>query len=355
MKSKKAQLAIPFHWVFILIAGAIILLFFVTMIYRQKAVAEEKITITLISDIEEIFVGAGSGEEEAIHIIDIPKTEFEFICDYGTGVSEYSIKGTGIPRQTPTEVIFSPGLVKGKQLVIWSLPWSFPFKITNLMMVSSSDVRYVIFHHPNVEDTAIDMKNDMPDPLAVDLMTSVSDPLDTSNYKIKFVFIGVDPVNIDLSANRGLQNKQDKDVSAIKVESNFVRFYKKQGNRFVADRNAIYLTSFNEKDALYYAAIFAEDAGMYKCGLKKMLNRLKLVSEVYKERTGRLISHFSADPICGPIYSLAGFDEILYMSDLCVKDLDSGFCDAQRFQSSVVGNMGIKERNEILQGCILIY
>jgi hypothetical protein len=354
---KKSQLAIPFHWVFILIAGAIILLFFVTMIYRQKAAAEEKITITLISDIEEIFVGAGSGEEEAVHIIDIPKTEFEFICDDATGVSEYSIKGTGVPRQTPTEAIFSPNLVKGKQLVLWSLPWSFPFKITNLMMVSSSDVRYVIFHNPNVEDTAIDMKNDIPDPLTVDLMTNINDPLDTSNYKIKFVFIGVDPLTVDLSANQGLRNKPDKDVSAIKAESNFIRFYKKQGSRFTADKNALYLTSFNEKDALYYAAIFAEDAGMYSCGLKKMLERLKLVGEIYKERTERVISHFSSDPICAPIYSLDGFNELLYSVDICIKDLAGDFCDAQRIQSSVTGDMGIKERNEILQdaGCILIY
>jgi len=354
---KKSQLAIPFHWVFILIAGAIILLFFITMIYRQKAAAEEKITITLISDIEEIFVGAGSGEEEAIHVIDIPRTEFEFICDYKTDVSEYSIKGTGIPRQTPTEAIFSPDLIKGKQLVIWSLPWSFPFKITNLMLVSSSDVRYVIFHNPNMEDTAIDLKNDMPDPLAVDLMTSISETLDTSNYKIKFIFLGVDPTKIDLNSNKGVLNKKEEDVSAVKIESNFVRFYQKQGSKFVPESNAIYLSSFNEKDALYYAAIFSEDAGQYKCGLKKMIKRLELVNEIYKERTENLINYFSSDPICGPIYSLAGFEEISYISNICIEDLDSDFCDAQRFQNGVVGDMGIKERNEILQdaGCLLIY
>ena len=76
MKHKKTQLAMPFHWIFIIIAGALILLFFVSIIYKQKAVAEEKLSITLISAVEEILAGSGVGEEETQNVIDIPKTDF---------------------------------------------------------------------------------------------------------------------------------------------------------------------------------------------------------------------------------------------------------------------------------------
>ncbi len=365
MRQKKAQLAIPFHWIFILIAGALILLFFITIVFKQKAVAEEKLSVELISSIEEIFTGSGVGEEEAIHVIDIPKTEFSFICEEETGISEYSIKDTGIPRQTPTEIMFSPDLVKGKELIIWSLPWSMPFKISNFLMVSSSDVRYIIYYNPVAEDFAQQIKFDMPDPLNVDLIKQGQPIGDKKNYKVKFIFINVDPTTIDLSS---LRKTPAKDVSAIKIESDYIQFYERKANNFhlmyefvnPSQASVIYLPAYNEKDAMYYAAIFAEDADQYRCNLKKILKRLSLVAEIYKERTVYLIDHYEeTDPegICQLLYSTKGFDSLISAADSCFEDLDPASCYYQEFVDSIEGNLGIKERNIRLQdnGCLLIY
>ena len=98
MKSRKSQISIQFHWIFILIAGALILTFFVSIIMKQKSVSEQKIATTLITDLDEIISGAAAGDIESIHIVKIPETEIEYICtkeDY----SEYSIKKTGIHRE----------------------------------------------------------------------------------------------------------------------------------------------------------------------------------------------------------------------------------------------------------------
>jgi hypothetical protein len=366
-KNKKAQLAMPFHWIFILIAGALILLFFVTIIFKQKAVSEEKLSAELISSIEEIFAGAGAGEEETIHVIDIPKTEFNFVCEEETGVSEYSIKGTGVPRQTPTEIMFSPDLVKGKELIIWSLPFRFPFKITNFLLVSSSDARYIIYHKDTEAETnfALDIKSDMPEPLTINTLTDINQIPDTSNYKIKFIFVGdIDPTAVNLAI---LSNKPDKDVSAVKIESDHVIFYEKQVDKFVEQEkgSVIYLPAYNDKDAMYFAAIFAEDANQFRCNLKKILKRLKLVTEIYKERTERLRKYYeNIDPqgICTAIYPIkgfSGFDDLLIYTEDCLEDLDPLTCYAENFISSISNpaGTGIEDRNNVLkeQGCLLIY
>lgn len=359
MKNKKAQLAIPFHWIFILIAGALILLFFVTIVFKQKAVSEQKLSAELISSIEEIFAGAGVGEDETIHVIDIPKTEFNFICEEETGISEYSIKDTGVSRQTPAEIMFSPDLVKGKELIIWSLPWSMPFKITNFIIVSSSDVRYIIYYNQAEADFARQVKLDMPEPLTVNLVTNINQIPDTSNYKIKFIFIGVDPTTVDLVI---LRNSPNKDVSAVEIKSDYIIFYEKQLDKFVKQEkgSVIYLPAYNEKDAMYYAAIFAENADQYRCNLKKIMQRLRLVAEIYKERTEILRNNYDpADPgdVCGKIYAIDGFTRLNSVAQDCFDNLDSPLCYYQEFVNSIEGNLGVRERNIRLQenGCLLIY
>ncbi|MBW2981365.1 hypothetical protein KY343_00665 [Candidatus Woesearchaeota archaeon] len=358
-KSKKAQLAIPFHWIFILIAGALILIFFISIVFKQKAVSEEKLSAELISSIEEIFTGAGVGEDETIHVIDIPKTEFNFICEEESGISEYSIKGTGVPRQTPTEIMFSPDLVKGKELIIWSMPWSMPFKITNFIMISSSDVRYIIFHSQAEADFAQQVKTDMPDPLTVDLVTNINQIPDTGNYKIKFIFIGIDPTTVDLSI---LKDKPNKAVSAVRIGSDHVVFYEKQFNIFVQQEKGtvIYLPAYNEKDAIYFAAMYAENAEQYRCNLKKILKRLNFVSEIYKDRTLRLQGNYNPNnpgDICGKLYAVDGFSRLNSVAQDCFDDLDSHLCNYQEFFTAIEGNLGIRERNMRLQenGCLLIY
>jgi len=360
MKQKKAQLAIPFHWIFIMIAGAIILLFFITIVFKQKAVAEEKLSVEILSSIEEIFAGAGSGEEETIAAIEIPKTELNFICEEDTGISEYSIKDTGISKQTPGEIMYSPDIVKGKELVIWSLPFSFPFKITNLIMVSSSDVRYVFYYGPNSESFAEQLALDMPDSLNVDLIREGEPIGDKKNYKVRFIFIDVDPTTIDLSSLKTL----NKDVSAVKIESDNVKFYEKKANNFhimyefvdPTKASAIYLPSYNNKDAMYYGAVFSENPDQYRCNLKKIFKRTELVAEIYKDRTEILRQHYpdSSTELCKYIYpdpnsGPSDFDKLISSANTCFEDLDT--C------SSVEGSLGIEERNENLkgQGCLLIY
>jgi hypothetical protein len=375
MKSnKKSQLAIPLHWIFILVAGALILIFFVSIIFRQKAVSEQKIAITLASDVEEIFAGAGSGEGEVEYDnFDIPRTEITFICDEETGYSEYSIKGSGKSIQNPNDFMFSPDLIKGKELVMWSLPFNLPFKIGNFFMVTSDAVRYVVVYE---DGNAIqDLQFDSPGGFTFDyiqLPDNLAQPLsiaDEGYYKIKFIFVVSDP-NIIPSINLPgfLKKKPKEDVSAITIVSGeypHVQFYEyDKVDGFVeaygggTEGRPIYIPTFgDDKDVMKYAAIFAEDAGYYKCVLKKVFERMSLVAEIYKERTQELMTTVSE---CYQYYDEGPIEILIEGAEKCYEDVDN--CNARdiigpTLIEGIYPIEGIQARNEILkgQGCPLIY
>ena len=107
MRRKKGQISIGFHWIYILIAGAIILMFFIGLAVRQKAVAEEKISATVVRTLEGILTGAGLSEQTT-HYTELPELEISFNCD-DEGYSDYAIR-TSLPTMStlPTARRCSP-------------------------------------------------------------------------------------------------------------------------------------------------------------------------------------------------------------------------------------------------------
>ena len=83
MKSKNqkiAQISIQFSWIFILIAGAIILLFFTSIIYKQKDISEQKLSASVLNQLETILTSSGLSSG-TINAIDTPQLELGFLCD----------------------------------------------------------------------------------------------------------------------------------------------------------------------------------------------------------------------------------------------------------------------------------
>ena len=60
---KKAQIQVTFSWVYILIAGAVILLFFIGIVVKQKSISEENLATDVVRVMESIFTGAGVSEK----------------------------------------------------------------------------------------------------------------------------------------------------------------------------------------------------------------------------------------------------------------------------------------------------
>ena len=123
MNQKKGAIEVSFNWLFVLIAGAIILLFFISLVNTQREKSETNIALTIKTELKSILIGASLSESRQL-AIDLPKVDLRFICEFDecdnfdisdspSCYSQYEIGATGINEQTPSQIIFAPSQVLG--------------------------------------------------------------------------------------------------------------------------------------------------------------------------------------------------------------------------------------------------
>lgn len=295
MKSKRGVVEVQFNWVFILVVGAIILMFFVVIVQRQEDVSEQKRDVSIKAKFKTILVSAKQSTG-TLFVINIPKTEIEYTC------AGYSVRGT------KPEILgesFSVSLLKSvrRELYLWALDWSIPYKVTNFQYIISPDVRYVI-----VDDSdgfAQELNNLLPDNVTKQLVSfsDIAGLIDNNNYKIKFIFLDDNPEDATLPAFA--DKMSDEDVTAIEIiindacesqtDSVFdgcgnVSFYEKNDdNEFEFKGSYPYL----KKESLL-GAVFVDSNDTYSCVMKRALTKLGILTEVYLNRTMALYDYYQS-------------------------------------------------------------
>ena len=141
----KAQVQVTFHWIYVVLAGAVILLFFAGIVIRQKSVAEQELTADVTRILETILAGAGVSEKTK-NVIDtsgLADLTLYFSCTEGVG--EFGIIGGSSRAQNTRDPLFAPEKIKSPQLITWSLPYAFPFKIIDFLYVTAPTIKYAVF------------------------------------------------------------------------------------------------------------------------------------------------------------------------------------------------------------------
>jgi len=298
MKSKKGVISVQFNWVFILIAGVLILLFFGSLVLKGKEVSDTSIANIILTNMQTIMTGA-EVSVRTINQIKIPDKEIEVSCDL-ISVGEVS------KPITKNKIIFAPEIIKGRTLLTWALDWNAPYHVTNFLYLTTPDIKYIFIG--NLNDEAEELFNILPDEINKKKEEDISNIMDTGN-NFKLVFFDVS--SPDVPPN--LKSIPDKRVTAINVnfDSNEIEFYKKKGDIFKPDGEADYLGN-----PMILGAMFSGNHEYYECNVKKAFNKLRIVSMIYEERTRTLrelysgtgcISYYSA-PIID--YSTASIAEI---------------------------------------------
>src|SRR3989338_3659037 len=88
---KQAQIEVTFNWIYILIAGTVILLFFIGIAMKQKLSSEQQLSGDIVRTLQSIFTAASVSEKtkNTIDISGLQDYTFYFRCQEGT--SEYGI------------------------------------------------------------------------------------------------------------------------------------------------------------------------------------------------------------------------------------------------------------------------
>lgn len=147
---KKAQ-AVVFNWVYILIAGVLILLIFTGFITKYRSFQEKRIEIEILKDLDNVFLSLQSSPYEAVMSLELPKP-IKFDADNLI---------IGKSKLKTNKIIAGKA---NKQAIIWSPPLNLPFRITNLYFIlDPKETYYIIYENEQdkelLQEIIPDIKN----------------------------------------------------------------------------------------------------------------------------------------------------------------------------------------------------
>ena len=300
---KRGQTEITFNWLYILIAGGLILLFFVGIVVKQQARSETQLSFDVVRILESIIKGASISEKtkNSIDISGLKDYTLYFSCE--EGVSKYGLEGTSAQVEDVVQPVFSPTRIKAPRLNLWSIPYKLPYKTIDFLFVTSSTTKYFFvgqdenFVNEFFSQTEKELsgKKEVLFEIKRDFVTSV-DVIDPEKYfHIRIVDVGGNTIKAGDSVPQKLRSLEDGQVTAVSFTAgNTADFFQKAGDTWMKrNKQPIYLISLGgERDAAKYAAIFAENEELYTCNMKKAFRRLQYVSEVYLEKLQEMEAYY---------------------------------------------------------------
>ncbi len=253
IQSKKGFLQISFAWLFAIIIGAIILFFAiyasVKLIDTEESAASAEIgkeIVVLLNPLE-----TGFGEEKTTPLSIPVESRINNGCENFGGFGEQRLSvsqrisgkwtDAGIEQIFYNKYIFSNKSVQGKNFYLFSKPFEFPFKVSDLIFLTSSEDKYCF--------------SDAPEEIKEELRSLGQGNIFIENCPadiIKVCFDGGTDCNIEVDA---FQKTVEKDGELV----------------------------YYETDALMYAAIFS-DADLYECQVQRLMKRLEALALLYNEK-----------------------------------------------------------------------
>lgn len=289
--NKRGQIEVTFNWVYILIAGAVILLFFTGIIFKAKQSAEANLNQDLINTIESIFTAAQKAEKTKNFIDTSGLVDYVLYFNCENGIGTYGIKGQGASVEDSVAPIFAPLEISTSRLITWSLPYKLPFKVIDFLIVTSVNTKYYLIGEDEFAEEFYNATLDSSESsnslnrFNVERITDFGTIAPEGNFQLRIIdsegrYIHDDD---DLPGQLKLRYFTDDKVSAVAFSGNTVNYYQKEGDKWKKlNLNPILIVSLGgEKDAAKYAAVFSGNDQMYECNMQKAFKRLRYLNEVY--------------------------------------------------------------------------
>lgn len=298
MNQKRGFLGIPFAWLFAIIVGAFIL--FLAIFATVKITKTEQIALDA-STAKEIGVllnplETGFETGKTTSMVLPSETRIYNRCDlredepedyFGRQIIKLSQKSFGEWTQTDVDIgftnkyVFSEGYVEGRKFYLFSKPFDFPFKVSDLIYLTSANKNYCFDNPPSKIENEIKNLNQG------NLFTE-----DCPKDSVKVCFSG----SCDIKVSEGT---------------------------FIVEKNGKKLHFYG--DTLMYAAIFSEPE-VYDCQLKRVMQRAEQLLEIYNEKeiliSGQGCNSNMASDLNSLKSSLISFKESTGLNDALIKKVE---------------------------------
>lgn len=296
-RNKKA-FEMEFHWVFVLIAGALILIFFFTMAQKQKTISQDRLTLTLSTQLENVFISAMQNEGTA-QTIPLPTKGIIFYAPSqqpcGQTLCDCNYYIFDRPTKFADKIMFVPNELNAPEAIVWTFAWKTPFRATNFFYMTTKKTKYLFV--VNTEDSASkQLKNkilrDLPEEIEKEIIEDTSKLSKTETYNFentRIIFINKEPSVSEVNtASKGRQAS----IVHIDLQNNEAIFYnKKTTGSFEQTTQKFMLDTTGSEainEAMLYGVIFAEHPHLYECQIKEAYKKLSNVARIIKMRAGEI-------------------------------------------------------------------
>jgi hypothetical protein len=339
-RNRRAQAETQLNWIFILVAGALILAFFGFIIVKQRAASEAKFAGKVSQQLNTILVGAkvSSG---TVQEIQTPELSIRFTCN------DYYIGPAG--QRLGNKIVFAPEYVEGDRLITWTLDWNVPFKITSFLYMTTPSVRYVVIGKTAEDPGAKEVFDSLPKKLNKRMFSMAdyeSGKVVSDNDKyVRFIFVNVRSVPASFNIPAGFEKVSVSGINIDTVSRKF-NFMSRSAAESAAFNQEGSPQTYLEKEAMY-GAIFLTKADEYECLMRRAYERLNLVSRVYFEKFNQI----------APVYE-AGYCEGNYKNNPEIEDLikaTRSYPPDYAVIGGVKDNLARMNKDLQLKSCPLIY
>jgi len=340
------------NWVFVLIAGAMILVVAFSFVAKLRTAAKVKIADTLAKDIEAIATGAIVAKGGA-QKVSVPKENVQFSC---TDECSCSIRVGPGERPYKEKFIFAPDNLEDIEIIFISMDWKVPFRVSNFLFASNKFVKYFILYEegdPAAEEIVGKLQKKMHEDLRVAYIDieELGDLMPQNFDEIKFVLINTPPMPTSDFTNFA---KVDFNIVRINPSNNQLIFFDKKSKKRLDFFDPV--ESSYTGDAALFAAIFADDSVMYNCNMEKAVKRMSYIAQIYADRARFLHSQVISPG--GPIGHCSGYLDSANKLDLLASDL----ADITAIVDDTFGQLGgdinsieTDNNNFLLASCPLLY
>jgi hypothetical protein len=300
---KKGQ-GIQFNWIFVIVAGVIILSFFVMFTFNyiqlqntKQSVYASRSFVNVLTYMESSYTGKGL-------VID-STSDNAFKLNYFTNLnvncegerSSIIINGEPLSEQVlQDEIVFAPKVMVVNAVDTWIQPWYYPYFTSNFIFLARPEKKIYIKYDPITKDFVYNMQINSWTEFNTKLVQSVSDI--QAGKDVSVLWVSMTPPDTN----------QLKKVKTNSSYYNLIHVVPNLMNKVYTDGKIVFYendTKFEDKfygEATIYAALFSGGHGEYKCEMTRAINKLKKVSE---SMTGKidLLSRLNHDEGCKLIYS----------------------------------------------------
>jgi len=252
-KNRSGALEISFGWLFAIIAGIVIIFLAIYLSSKLIGTQQESISAETGTEIETLLNPLETSfESSQTTSISIPtETRINNKCNligtFGEQLIQLDQKSFNKWVETDVNVnfhnkyLFSNSEITGKKFYIFSKSFNFPFKIADLIYITSANDRYCFVNAPN------------------EIVKELSE-LNQSNIILENC--GEEDIQVCFGTGKC-------DIN-VDFTSNFVK----------KNNTKLYFTNVEDSRTLMYAAIFSDKA-TYECQVKRLMMRVKELSSLY--------------------------------------------------------------------------